>query len=736
MTDSEVEKLKARIEELEQQLAEERDEFEWDLKAAKESSSKTIQKLEEENKRLKQSGAEVSAKPGGEPGKPQDVKLLTQRALMAERRVAELQEELKRASQLTPPPAPKGDPLLRQRAENAERERDELRKEKRALERSVEEKKASIDRLKKDQEETRGLKRQLENAKKDLAERDKDLRKARDAASGQGDLASQLEQKDTKIKELAQELNNLAAVEVERDSLVKELEQLRTESQKRQSGQSEEQSAKVTELESEVERLKQELAQVQLASGQMVEQRERETARLKADLQEVSEKEATFAGQTDQMKRELTRLRDELVVTARERDELVAQLRSMRDDQDTGVYRMSPEDSEQEDLFGEDTQHTAQPRGADKAEHTETVRDGEPLPPVGEAEELFPEDGFVQEEVTQKAKPSFAQGVTRRAEAPPSPMEDAASEDELAPPAVDSVPLAKVEVESSGETEAVEAEEPESAVPAVPEAPPDLISPADEDAPEQTMDVRTDRGTRRHPPDSLRVAQPKRKSGMVLKVVIFVILAGGLVGGSYYFFPKWFGLGDGGEEGTVVEATDAGQASDAGAAVAVAPVDGGQAAADAPVPDAGTREEAGADQDDTEEPEEPAEPVETKEPTPKMKKAQEFAARLLKRKRFAKAVNFLEGWVRKEPADPTFRLLFGRAKSGRRWYKSAAEELEKAIELDPDLAAAYYELGGVYIRMKDTEKACQALKKYVELRPSHPRTPKVKRNLRKFRCPQ
>jgi len=730
MADSEVEKLKARVEELEQQLAEERDEFEWDLKAAKESSNQTIHKLEDEIKRMQQAGADASAKPAGEPGKPGDVKLLTQRALMAERRVAELQEELKRASQLTPAPAPKGDPLLRQRAEAAERERDELRKEKRALERSVEEKRASIERFKKDQEETRGLKRQLEGAKKDLAEKEKDLRKARDAAAGQGDLSAELDKKEAKIGELAQELNNLAAVEVERDSLLKELDQLRVEAQEQQPSPGEADSARVGELEAEVERLKQELAQVQVASGQMVEQRERETARLKADLQEVSEKEATFAGQTDQMKRELTRLRDELVVTARERDELVAQLRSMREDQETGVYRMGSDDKEQADLFSEDTQATAQPRGADGSAHLETVRNGEPLPPVGEAEELFPEDGFVQEEVTQKGKPSFAQGVTRRAEVPPAPTEDAASEDELAPPAVDSVPLAKVDVEPSGETEAVEAEELEP-------APPDLLSPADEDAPEQTMDVRTDRGTRKPSPDSLRVAQPKGKRGflmMLLKIVAGGVLVGGLVGGSYYFFPKWFGLGDDGEGEVVVEAADAGSAqTDAGTEP-----DAGAAVAPPVVADAGVPEEA-ADQNDIEQPEEPEEPevpVGPKEPTPKMKKAQAFATRLLAKRKIPKALKFLEGWVQKEPSDPTFRVLFGRAKAARKWYKAASEELEKAIELDPGMAEAYYQLGGVYIRMQDVPKACQALKKYVELAPKDRRTPAVKKNIRKLKCPE
>jgi tetratricopeptide (TPR) repeat protein len=98
-------------------------------------------------------------------------------------------------------------------------------------------------------------------------------------------------------------------------------------------------------------------------------------------------------------------------------------------------------------------------------------------------------------------------------------------------------------------------------------------------------------------------------------------------------------------------------------------------------------------------------------------------------------MKFLEAWVGKEPADPTLRYLYGRAKSAKRWYKSAAEELEKAIELNPGLADAYYELGGVYIRMKDNGQACRVLKKYVELAPSDRRTPAVRKHIRKLNCP-
>ena len=113
-----------------------------------------------------------------------------------------------------------------------------------------------------------------------------------------------------------------------------------------------------------------------------------------------------------------------------------------------------------------------------------------------------------------------------------------------------------------------------------------------------------------------------------------------------------------------------------------------------------------------------------------------FAAKLLSKKRFSKALKFIEGWVQKEPSDPTFRYLYGRVKAAKRWYKAAAEELEKAIELNPDLADAYYELGGVYIRMKDNPKACQVLKKFIELASTDRRTPAVKKNIRKLNCPE
>ena len=146
---SEVDKLRQRISELEQQLAAERDEFQWDLKATRETHTQVVRKMEEENARFKNEQERSKACADGGPS--EDVKLLTQRALISERKVAELQHQIKRTSQQGPGPfAAKEDTLLRERMTLAEREREELRREKRTLERELEEKKTKLEELHKE----------------------------------------------------------------------------------------------------------------------------------------------------------------------------------------------------------------------------------------------------------------------------------------------------------------------------------------------------------------------------------------------------------------------------------------------------------------------------------------------------------------------------------------------------------------------------------------------------------
>ncbi len=131
----EVASLRKKVAELEQQLAEERESFEWDLKAAKEASDATVKKLEQQLAELQKK------EKTGKTEKPpvNDVDLLQRRAMLAEKKVAELQAELQRTLTAKMEKPASGDSFLRQRAEQAEKEREDLRREKRALERKLEE---------------------------------------------------------------------------------------------------------------------------------------------------------------------------------------------------------------------------------------------------------------------------------------------------------------------------------------------------------------------------------------------------------------------------------------------------------------------------------------------------------------------------------------------------------------------------------------------------------------------
>ena len=52
-------------------------------------------------------------------------------------------------------------------------------------------------------------------------------------------------------------------------------------------------------------------------------------------------------------------------------------------------------------------------------------------------------------------------------------------------------------------------------------------------------------------------------------------------------------------------------------------------------------------------------------------------------------------------------LISGIRKSIGKEYKAAIKELKKAIDEDPDLADAYYELGKVYSKVGNNKKAAE-----------------------------
>ena len=88
--------------------------------------------------------------------------------------------------------------------------------------------------------------------------------------------------------------------------------------------------AQKDEKANEVDQLKGELAQVKIASGQMMEQLDRETERVKSDLEEARKRQAQTRRETDGLRHEMARLQDELRVTQAERDELVQKIRTLQ----------------------------------------------------------------------------------------------------------------------------------------------------------------------------------------------------------------------------------------------------------------------------------------------------------------------------------------------------------------------------------------------------------------------
>ena len=113
---------------------------------------------------------------------------------------------------------------------------------------------------------------------------------------------------------------------------------------------------------------------------------------------------------------------------------------------------------------------------------------------------------------------------------------------------------------------------------------------------------------------------------------------------------------------------------------------------------------------------------------PRLQRARDLGLGYLAKKEYKKAEGFLAPWVREVPEDPEIQYLFGRALFYLGRLKQAALHLEKAAELDPGFADAYFELGGVYMRLKWFKKAEAALTRFIQLRPDEPRAETV-RNL-------
>lgn len=86
----------------------------------------------------------------------------------------------------------------------------------------------------------------------------------------------------------------------------------------------------------------------------------------------------------------------------------------------------------------------------------------------------------------------------------------------------------------------------------------------------------------------------------------------------------------------------------------------------------------------------------------------------------AKALEYGKEAVAKYPGDERARQSLAFNYSGQQEYEKAVDELNKAIEINPDFSPAYNSLGYAYRPLNRNAEAEQAFKKYIELVPNDP----------------
>ena len=91
----------------------------------------------------------------------------------------------------------------------------------------------------------------------------------------------------------------------------------------------------------------------------------------------------------------------------------------------------------------------------------------------------------------------------------------------------------------------------------------------------------------------------------------------------------------------------------------------------------------------------------------------------LKMKDFATAAEEFEQIIVNNPTDAyAFYGCSVQSYLGRAQLENAEKYLQKALEIDPKFAEAYYQLGWVYRERSQTEKAIESFKRSIALQPN------------------
>jgi tetratricopeptide (TPR) repeat protein len=119
--------------------------------------------------------------------------------------------------------------------------------------------------------------------------------------------------------------------------------------------------------------------------------------------------------------------------------------------------------------------------------------------------------------------------------------------------------------------------------------------------------------------------------------------------------------------------------------------------------------------------------------SPEVKKLRDKGFALLKSKKYKDLEKQAAGWVKANPDDPMLRYIYGRALFYQKKTRDAVAQLEKSVSLDGTLAEAYYELGGMYLALKQKPEGVEALEAFVRLKPKDKRVPLVMGVIKKMK---
>jgi tetratricopeptide (TPR) repeat protein len=116
-------------------------------------------------------------------------------------------------------------------------------------------------------------------------------------------------------------------------------------------------------------------------------------------------------------------------------------------------------------------------------------------------------------------------------------------------------------------------------------------------------------------------------------------------------------------------------------------------------------------------------------------KAKRQIRRALLGKQLDRAQELLDEWMEIRPQDAGLHYLYGRLFLMRGMMQEAVMQFKEAIEIAPKMSSAYHDLGAAYLKLGDNQSACQALGKFISMRPDHRRAPDIRELMKNIKCP-